>query len=77
MENESFPRLKGLHVRRCEAGSPCQQSITSLASFGGGTTASKLPIGLEGKTGDQIARCSTVLGRVPWGGSPTMADHSV
>src|SRR5260370_1506440 len=63
--------------------SPTEQRITSLASLGGWKksrprpTASKLPIELEGKTGDQIARSSAVNGRERWGGSPTIADTSV
>ncbi len=71
------------HLRRCAACSPTEQSITSLPGFGGWKgsrprpTASKLPIGLEGKTGDQIAHSSTVEGRERWCGSPTMADHGV
>jgi len=45
----------------CPACSPAEQSIASLASMGGGRnscpcpTAPKLPVGLEGKTVDQIA----------------------
>ena len=42
-----------------------------------GATATKLPIELEGKAGDRIARCSTVLRREAWGRRPTMADHGV
>ncbi len=80
-----IPLRRGLSIglRRCAARSPREQSITSLARMGGGrknrpgATATKLPIGLEGKAGDQIARCSTVLRREPWGGRPTMADHGV
>jgi len=67
-------------VRAC---SPTEQGITSLASTGGwkrsrpGPAATKLPIKLEGKTGDQIAHSSIVKGSGRRGGSPIVADHGV
>ena len=78
MKNQMFPAPS--------PGPPCsptEQSIASLARQGrrkkGGPrpTAAKLPVELEGKTDDQIARSSIATARERWGGSPSMTDHGV
>jgi hypothetical protein len=81
MKNERFPG--GCAPSPGPPCSPTKQSIASLARQGSRKkgrprpTAAKLPVGLEGKTDDQIARSSIASARVRRGGSPSMTDHGV